>query len=95
MRNRCTGALFILLLGLCFIGVESAFACVGCRTPGEGMGNQERTLQAGLAFSWSVLFMLTVVFSVLSSLIVLVVRACRVADARHTATVQSNYPPRL
>lgn len=56
-------------------------ACVGCRTPGESLGDPAKTIQAGIAMSWSVLFLLATVFGVLTLLGFLLVRACRLADA--------------
>jgi hypothetical protein len=84
----------LVLAGFFFLGAGDALACVGCRTPGEGLGHQERTIQAGLAFSWSVLFLLAVVFAVLGSLVMLIVRTCRAVDARHAVVVRSSAPRR-
>jgi heme/copper-type cytochrome/quinol oxidase subunit 2 len=69
-------ALFLVLAG-------EALACVGCRTTGETLGDPQKIIQAGIAFSWSVLFMLVVVFTAVSGLVVFLVRTCRAVDARH------------
>lgn len=65
-----------------------AGACVGCRTEGETLGDPQQIVQAGLAFSWSVLFMLAVVFTLIFGLVWFLVNTCRAADARH-AVVQN------
>lgn len=54
-------------------------ACVGCRTPGESLSDPSKTVQAGLAFSWSVLFMLGAVATGVGLLVGVIVRACRQA----------------
>lgn len=57
-----------------------AEACVGCRVPGDTLGDPTKNVQAGIAFSWSVLFLLTVIFFTVSGLAMYIVRACRRAD---------------
>jgi len=49
-----------LLIGHLSLGLlSSASACVGCREPGsETINHEAPTVLAGIAFSWSVLFML-------------------------------------
>jgi heme/copper-type cytochrome/quinol oxidase subunit 2 len=66
----------------------NANACVGCRTQGDTLGNPEQIIQAGLAFSWSVLFMLVVVMSIVSWLVWFLIRTCRAVDSRHSAGPQ-------
>lgn len=61
----------------------TAQACVGCRTPGESLGDPQQTIQAGLAFSWSVLFLLAVVISVVAGLSVWITKTCREVEQKH------------
>ena len=47
----------------------AAQACVGCREPGsETLNHEAPTVMAGFAFSWSVLFMLTVALAVVGAM---------------------------
>jgi hypothetical protein len=82
--TRITKMTMAMLATLGFFAMDAA-ACVGCRAPGDTLGNPEKTIQAGLAFSWSVLFMLLVVMSAISGLVWFMVRTCHAVDARHTA----------
>lgn len=53
-------------------------ACPGCRTTGEMVRLQEpQTIEAGMALSWSVLFLLVVVGGVLSVLGFLIAKTIR------------------
>jgi len=64
-------------------GVSSLQACPGCRTVGEEVERSEpQTVMAGFAFSWSVLFMLAVVFVVLSFLTLFITKTVKSVD-RH------------
>ncbi len=69
----------VLWLVFWLVGVGLAEACVGCRTPGESLSDPTKTIQAGLAFSWSVLFMLGAMFAAVGILIGTIIRACRQA----------------
>lgn len=72
-----------LLLVLLFVfAAPAAWACVGCRAPGESLGNQDATIQAGIALSWSVMFLLAVVVGVLTFLGAVLSKAIREADRR-------------
>lgn len=73
---------FLVTLGVFAV---DAYSCVGCRTQGDTLGDPEKILQAGLAFSWSVLFMLVVVMGMISGLVWFLVRTCRAVDARHSS----------
>lgn len=53
-------------------------ACAGCREPGEDV--ESATVMAGLAFSWGVLFMLAVVFSLFGGLGTYVWRTIKALD---------------
>jgi|GEM_PF-894697 Mg2+/Co2+ transporter CorB len=68
--------------------VNSAFACVGCRVTSEEMARIEpSTVTAGVAFSWSVLFMLFVVGGILTFLVTYISRVVAQLDQRN------NLPP--
>lgn len=56
-------------------------ACTGCREPGEDV--ESSTVMAGMAFSWTVLFMLAVVFSMFGGLGTYMWRTIKAVDARH------------
>lgn len=48
---------------------SNAQACVGCREPGsETINHESPTVMAGVAFSWSVLFMLVFAFLVVGAM---------------------------
>lgn len=59
--QRLTTTLFVLLCT-----AAPLLACAGCREPGEDV--ESTTVMAGLAFSWGVLFMLAVLFSLFGGL---------------------------
>lgn len=70
--------IFRLLLIACVLGlvpVEAGWACPGCSQVSEAVGRAEpETVKAGLALSWSVLFLLGVVGGVFSFLGVYIAR---------------------
>lgn len=73
----------VLVLVLCGVFLPWVTeACVGCRTPGDSLSDPTKTIQAGLAFSWSVLFMLGAVLTGVGLMVGFIVRACREAGAR-------------
>jgi len=56
----------------------SAEACVGCREPGSLTLNHENpTVLAGIGFSWSVIFMLVFVLSVVAAMTFYIWRTCQ------------------
>lgn len=62
---------FLLTLG-------NAAACVGCREPGaEVMAKESPTVMAGIAFSWSVLFMLGFAVLVVLAMSFYIGQTCR------------------
>lgn len=66
MIRRLRSWMFVVAVAL-LAPVSGANACVGCRQVGEGVAKVEpETIQAGIALSWSVLFLLAVVFGVLT-----------------------------
>jgi hypothetical protein len=69
---------WLVMLGW-ILSISLVEACVGCRTPGESLGDPTKTVQAGLAFSWSVLFMLGAVATGVGLLVGVIVRGCRQA----------------
>lgn len=69
-------------------GVPSLLACNGCRNPGEAMGEEPGTVMAGIAFSWSIMFMLVVVMLVVAGLTVYIARTCRRVDLEHQARLR-------
>ncbi len=61
--------------------VSSAQACVGCREPGsETMNHEAPTVMAGIAFSWSVLFMLIFALTVVGGMSAYIWRTCQRID---------------
>jgi hypothetical protein len=56
-----------------------AFACAGCREPGEDV--EAATVMAGFGFSWGVIFMLLFLFSLCSALGWFVARTIKTVDA--------------
>ena len=66
-------ALALLLLN------APAFACAGCREPGEEV--EATTVMAGFGFSWGVIFMLIFLFTLCSGLGWFVARMIKTADA--------------
>ncbi len=74
----------LLPIILCLaVTTGAALACAGCREPGENV--EAATIQAGIGFSWGVLFMLAVVFSIITALTAYLWQAIRAADARSLA----------
>ena len=59
-----------------------AFACAGCREPGEDV--EATTVMAGFGFSWGVIFMLIFVFVLCSGLGWFVARTVKAVDAGKT-----------
>lgn len=56
-------------------------ACAGCREPGEDV--ESATVMAGVAYSWTVLFMLAVVFSLCGGLGTYMWKTIKAVDSRH------------
>ncbi len=58
--------------------VHQAAACVGCREPGaETVAKESPTVMAGVAFSWSVLFMLCFVLLLVAGMSLFIGQTCR------------------
>lgn len=56
----------------------AAQACVGCREPGsDTVARESQTVMAGLAFSWSVLFMLGFVLLMVGGMSFYIWQTCR------------------
>ena len=68
------------LLGL---GPSLATACEGCKMAVVKGMSEPQTVMAGMALSWSVLFMLAVVFLLLAVLVWFIRSACLQADTAH------------
>ena len=67
-----------LVFAAFFCAAERVMACVGCREPGsETIANESPTVLAGLAFSWSVLFMLVLVFAIVGGMSLYIWQTCR------------------
>ncbi len=78
-RHRAVLAGLVLMLPFSFVG--SLQACPGCRTTGEIVKLAEPdTVQASLAMSWGVLFLLAVVGGALSCLGVLIANTIKRLD---------------
>ena len=60
-----------------------AFACEGCKMVASKGISEPQTIMAGMAFSWSVLFMLVAFFSLLAIFGWAMRGACLQADAVH------------
>ena len=60
-----------------------AFACAGCREPGEEV--EATTVMAGFGFSWGVIFMLIFLFALCSGLGWFVARTIKAVDAGKSA----------
>ena len=66
-----------IVLAAILLLVDQASACVGCREPGaETVAKESPTVMAGIAFSWSVLFMLCFVVLVVVGMSVYIGRTC-------------------
>jgi hypothetical protein len=63
-----------------FTLLHPMLACVGCREPGVGNSDEPQTVLAGVGLSWGVLCMLSVVFVIVSALVVFIARTCRELD---------------
>lgn len=67
-----------LALAAFFSAAECLMACVGCREPGsETIAKESPTVLAGWAFSWSVLFMLVLVFAIVAGMSLYIWQTCR------------------
>jgi hypothetical protein len=60
-----------------------AFACAGCREPGEDV--EATTVMAGFGFSWGVIFMLLFLSALCSGLGWFVARTIKAVDAGKSA----------
>jgi hypothetical protein len=73
MKTRWT----IFLTALLF-AVADAAACVGCREPGQDtLAKESPTVMAGIAFSWSVLFMLVFALLIVGGMSFYIGKTCR------------------
>lgn len=78
---RCIAVIFAALL----LMPSQVFACVGCRVAGDEVRKVEpETVTAGLAFSWSVLFMLVVVFLLITFMVSYISRMVSRLDKGHS-----------
>ena len=77
--KKITLSVSVFLLGF----LHSSLACVGCREPGVGSVAEPQTVLAGIGLSWGVLFMLGVVFVIVSALVVFIARTCRELDRKN------------
>jgi hypothetical protein len=69
--------------------LSAGYPCVGCRAPGDSIGDDPTLMiQAGLGFSWSVLFLLAVVLSLAGGLVVFVARTVRDLDRRNSSNLR-------
>lgn len=62
-------------------------ACEGCKLASASGLKESQTIQAGIALSWSVLFLLAVLFLLLGILCLAIRSACLHADQAHQATI--------
>ena|GEM_PF-2567455 len=70
----------VVLLAPCF---PLAFGCEGCKLAASSGVKETQTVQAGMALSWSVLFLLSVVFLLLGILVLAIRSACFEAEKAH------------
>ena len=69
------------LLAFFFLArLPEALACVGCRAPGTSGPDEPQTITAGIALSWGVIGMLSVVFLIITGLVYYIVDTCRKLD---------------
>lgn len=67
-----------LILTALLFTLGNAAACVGCREPGaEVMAKESPTVMAGIAFSWSVLFMLGFAILIVLGMSLYIGQTCR------------------
>ncbi len=79
----------VLLASLCALLPTTAEACVGCREPGtQTIDHESPTVLAGMAFSWSVIFMLTVVLALVAAMSLYIWRTCARLDRDRAAGVR-------
>jgi hypothetical protein len=64
--------------------IPEALACVGCRAPGTSGPDEPQTITAGIALSWGVIGMLTVVFLLVTGLILYIAKTCQQLDKKQT-----------
>lgn len=76
-----------MAVGMVFLSLLAsvpAQACVGCREPGTlTLEHESPTVLAGMAFSWSVLFMLGFVMLIGFGMSFYIWRTCRALDQKH------------
>ncbi len=73
----------ILVLAALVWAADRGMACVGCREPGsETIAKESPTVLAGLAFSWSVLFMLCFVLLIVGGMSLYIWQTCRRLDRK-------------
>jgi len=78
---------YFSVLFFIFAAPFRAFSCEGCKMAGAKGISEPQTIMAGMAFSWSVLFMLVVVFLLLGIFAYAMRAACLQADAAHQQNV--------
>ena len=72
---------FLAILAVFFLTrLPEVFACVGCRAPGTSGPDEPQTITAGIALSWGVVGMLSVVFLIVTGLGYYIVDTCRKLD---------------
>ena len=75
--------LFLFFLTMVTFWPSLAHACEGCKMASVGGFKEMQTIQAGVALSWSVLFLLAVVFLLLGILGWAIRAACLQAEQAH------------
>lgn len=60
--------------------LPEALACVGCRAPGTAGPDEPQTITAGIALSWGVVGMLSIVLLIVAGLVYYIVDTCRRLD---------------
>ncbi len=71
----------LFALAALLAAAPGALACVGCREPGAmTLASENPTVMAGMGFSWSVIFLLGFVLSLLAAMVSYIVSTCRRLD---------------
>lgn len=74
-----------ILTGLFLTHAPAAIACVGCRETGLSGNEEPQTITAGIALSWGVVGMLSVVLLIITGLAYYIADTCRRLDRQKMA----------
>jgi hypothetical protein len=74
-----------IFTGLFLTHLPAAVACVGCRETGLNGTEEPQTITAGIALSWGVVGMLSVVLLIITGLTYYIADTCRRLDRQKMA----------